>query len=338
MKTGKPFVQSIVLFFLIVAAATLAQAQNNSITGSVFDAQTRQPVSDLYVELQDRLGFTLARTRVRGGGHFVFSGLRAGEFQIKILTFGTNYEETVQDVRLVSLPLGNGRYSSDVAYVDIYLKLDRRKINAGSPGKASVVFVQEVPDEARKLYKKGVEQLADKKDEGLDALKKAIEILPTYYDALDRLGSEYVLRQKYQEAAPYLIRAIDVNKRSYSSFYALGIVGYNLKNWQAAIEALREATTINPQSINAQIFYGMVLRIDGQLEKAEKALLQAKSLSEKNSSPIAELHWQLALLYEKTARYKEAADELERYLKIAPKSANAEQIKKLIGDLRAKAK
>lgn len=223
-----------------------------------------------------------------------------------------------------------------MAYIDVYLKLDPRRVNRENLGAASVVFAQEVPGEARKLYKKGVDQLDDKKDAGLDSLKKAVEIFPTYYDALDRLGTELVLRKQYSEAAPFLIRAIDVNGRSYSSFYALGVASYNLKNLPAAIEALRAATVINPQSVNAQIFYGMVLRIDGSYEKAEKTLLQAKNLAK--NAPIGEIHWQLALLYEKTNRYREAADELELYLKVEPKTANAEQIKKLIADLRAKAK
>jgi tetratricopeptide (TPR) repeat protein len=337
MNLCKQLVQSIVLFSLIIAAATIAQAQNSSITGLIFDAQSRSPVENLYVELGDQLGLSLAQTRADSAGRFSFSGLRGGTYQIKVLTFGTNYKEEVQDVRLVTLPLGNGRYASDMAFVQFNLKLDPRKINIGSGGAATVVFVQEIPDDARKLYKKGVKQLEDKKDEGLDSLKQAVEIFPTYYDALDRLGSEYVLRKQYDEAASYLTRAIDVNKRSYSSFYALEFASYNLKNMTAAAEALRAATTINPQSVNAQLFYGMVLRIEGSFEKAEKALLQAKSLSEK-TSPVAEIYWQLALLYEKTARYKDAADELERYLKIAPKTADAEKIKKLIADLRAKAK
>jgi hypothetical protein len=337
MKSGKQLVQSIVLFFLIIVAAPVAQAQNNSISGSVFDAQSRTPVFDLYVELLDSLGRTLARTRVNGG-RFVFRGMGGGDYQVKILTYGTNYQETTQDVRVVSLPMGNGRYSSDMAQVDVYLKLDPRKIKVGSGGAASVIFIQEVPDEARKLYKKGVALLVDKKDEGLDSIKQAIEIFPTYYDALDRLGNEYVVRKQYSEAAPYLIKAVDVNKRSYSSFYALGLVGYGLKNLPAAIEALGAATTINPQSISAHLFHGMVLRMNGDFEKAEKALLKAKSLSSEKISPVAEIYWQLGLLYEKTARYKEAADQLERYLKIESKAPNAEQVKKLIADLRAKAK
>jgi tetratricopeptide (TPR) repeat protein len=336
MKPCGQLIQSGVLFFLIIGGVTLAQAQNNSINGHVYDAQNRAPVGNLYVELLDSLGISLARGRVDSTGRFFFGGLRSGTYNVKVVTAGTNYLETIQEVRLVSLPTASGRLSSDVAYVDVYLRLDPRRVSTGSGGAATVVFAQDVPDEARKLYKKGAAQLEDKKDEGLDALKRAVEIFPNYYDALDRLGSEYVLRKQYQEAVPYLIRAIDVNRRSYSSYYALGVASYNLKNLPAAIEALHAATVINPTSINAQLFYGMVLRIDGSFEKSEKALLQAKSLAK--SAPVAEIHWQLGLLYEKNARYKQAADELESYLKVVPKGTDTEKVKKLIEQLRAKAR
>jgi tetratricopeptide (TPR) repeat protein len=321
----------------LIAAALPAGAQSiNSIYGRVVDAQSRQPVADLFVELLDWVGASRSRSRLDTSGRFEFVGLPSGSYQIKVLTFGTIYRETIQDVRVVALSLGNGRYSPDTAYVDIYLKFDPKKAGTGD-GAATVVFAQDVPSDARKLYKKGAGQLDDKKDEGLETLKKAIEIFPTYYDALDRLGREYVLREKYEEAAPYLTKAVDVNKRSFSSFYALGIANYKIKNMTGAMDALREATTINPSSIPAQLFYGLVLRMDGNYELAEKALLHAKTLSEK-SAPNAEIHWQLALLYEKTGRYKEAADELEMYLKIAPKTTDVDKIKKMIADLRAKAK
>jgi tetratricopeptide (TPR) repeat protein len=337
MRPGRQFIQSIVLLFLIAVGAVLAAAQNNSsIFGQVYDARSRASVGNLYVELQDGLGLTLLRGRVDSTGRFIFRGLNGGTYNVKVLAIGTNYQDTVQEVRLISVPLGRGRYSADTAYVDVYLKPDPRRVNTGSGGRATVVFAQEVPDEARKLYKKGAGQLDDKKAEGLETLKKALAIFPNYYDALDLLGGEYVRREQYAEAVPHLIKAIDVNQRSYSSFYALGVASYNLKDLNAAGEALRAAVTLNPQSVNAQLFYGMVLRINGNYEPAEKALLQAKSLSK--SAPVAEVHWQLGLLYEKIGRYGQAADELEQYLKIEPKRANAEQVKKLIEQLRAKAK
>jgi regulator of sirC expression with transglutaminase-like and TPR domain len=46
----------------------------------------------------------------------------------------------------------------------------------------------------------------------------------------------------------------------------------------------------------------------------------------------------LAQIYSNSNRYKEAADELEVYLKEAPDARDAERIKTLINQLRAKAK
>ena len=338
MNPRKYLFQSIVLAFLFIAGSAIAaHAQSFTINGTVFDAQTRRPVGDLYVELQSFGGRSFGRVRVEPSGRFVFRLSNPGTYTVKVLTLGTNYLETSQEVELRTFPLGGGRFSSDQVFVDFQLKLDPRKINVGSGGAPTVVFAQDVPDEARKLFKKAVEQLGDKKDTGLDSLKQALEIFPNYYDALDLLGTEYVRRQQYIEGVPFLLRAIDVNQRSYSSYYALGIASYSLKDIQAAIKALRAAVTINPLSIQAQVFYGMVLRINGDFAPAEKALLEAKKLTE-DRTPFAEVHRQLGLLYNETGRYKEAADELERYLKVAPKGTDKEAVKKQIAELRAKAK
>ncbi|HEX8198392.1 MAG TPA: tetratricopeptide repeat protein, partial [Pyrinomonadaceae bacterium] len=63
---------------------------------------------------------------------------------------------------------------------------------------------------------------------------------------------------------------------------------------------------------------------------------QAKSLNKNNS--VAEIHWQLALLYNKLGRNQEAAVELESYLKILPNASNKEDIKNLIAKLRKETK
>ncbi|MGI9068747.1 MAG: tetratricopeptide repeat protein [Pyrinomonadaceae bacterium] len=70
-----------------------------------------------------------------------------------------------------------------------------------------------------------------------------------------------------------------------------------------------------------------------QWASAETHLKQAKSL---NKTPRAEIHWQLALLYNQIGRYAEAANELESFLKVQPDSRDAEQLRKLIGELHKK--
>ena len=170
---------------------------------------------------------------------------------------------------------------------------------------------------------------------GFDEIKEALKIFPAYYDALNALGREYVARKEYQKSLEYLIRSIDINQRSFSSFYALAYACYQLNHRPEALEAARGATIIQPSSVNAQLLYGTLLRLDGSYEKAEKVLLEAKKLSK---DTLPEVHWQLALLYNRVGRNKEAADELELYLKAQPDARDRKDIQDLIAKLRKQSK
>jgi tetratricopeptide (TPR) repeat protein len=303
----------------------------NRIDGIVWDPN-RRPVSDVYVELQDELYRTLNRVRTSSSGRFSFTVARQGNYIIKVLTTGTNYLEHTEAVEIVQIT----QTSADNVYLDIYLKLDKRKINSGVNGVTEAVFVQEVPDEARKLYNSGTKALGNNDIKGLEKIEAALKIFPDYYDALNTLGREYVQRKEYEKSFPYLIKAIDINQRSYSSFYTLGYAAYQLNHIPEALKAAEAATILQPNSINALLLYGTVLRLDGNYEKAQKTLLQANNFSK--NYPIPEIHWQLALTYNKLGRNKEAADELETYLKIRPDADNKKEIKDLIAKLRKEVK
>lgn len=306
----------------------------NRIEGTVWNPE-RQPVTNVYVELQNEFLSTLRRVQTSSSGRFSFIGMPAARYTIKVLPAATNYLEYAENVDLVTYTDKNtGRSSSDTVYLDIYLTYDKRKINFGTSGITEAVFVQEVPEEARKLYNRGVKNI-DSKDvnKGFAEIEAALKIFPDYYDALNMLGRSYTQRKEYQKALPFLIKSIDINQRSFSSFYALAYACYQLKHIPEAIEASRGATILQPNSLNAQLLYGTVLRIGGNHEKAMQALLQAKKLSK--NSPISEVHWQLALLYNRTGKNKEAVDELEAYLKILPDAPNAKEVRQLIDKLRS---
>ena len=338
MKPRTIFAQAGVLIVIFVLTVSAANAERlfsigdsgstvliNSISGQVWDPY-RHPVSDLYVELMNDSYMTISRQRI-SNGRFVFNGVQAGTYKVKVLTLGTNYLEQTQDVQIVNTVRG----ASDQQFLDFYLKFDPRKVTLGPNGMPGEIYAQEVPDEARKHYQKGIELLYDKKDKGLIELEEAVKIFPNYYDALNRLGTEYVQRKEYQKAVPHLIKAIDVNQRSHSSFYALGYAAYQMNRIPEAVEAARAATILKPDSITSYWLYGTVTRINGNYDLAEKALLQAKKLSKK---PFPEIHWQLALLYNKLNRNNDAATELETYLKAQPEATNKKEIQDLISKLR----
>jgi Flp pilus assembly protein TadD len=302
----------------------------NRIEGIVWDPR-RRPVPDVYVELQTENYSSINRVRTDATGRFSFIGVAGGHYNIRVLTSGTNYLEYSEGIDVVNVVRG----SSDQVYLDIYLKVDKRKISTGLADMTGAVFVQDVPEEARKLYKKGIKDINDG-DKGFNEIEEALKIFPNYYDALNTLGLEYVARKEYQKAVAYLIKCIDINRRSFSSFYALAYAAFQLNHRSEALEAIRAAVILQANSLNAQLLYGTLLRLEGSYKNAEKALLEAKKLSK--NSPVAEVHWQLALLYNKLERNKEAADELELYLKILPDAHDKKPIQELIAKLRRETK
>jgi tetratricopeptide (TPR) repeat protein len=162
-------------------------------------------------------------------------------------------------------------------------------------------------------------------------LRKALEIFPQYFDALELMGTEQVKANEYEAAVPVLTKALEINSRAYSSCLALGVAQYNLKQVQPSIESFRRALLLNERSINANLWLGIALRQTSRPEEAETYLRQADHLS---GSKLPDAHWQLALLFNQLKRYKEAADELELFLKVQPDAQDYEQIKKLIARLR----
>lgn len=304
----------------------------NSITGFVFN-EYRKPLPDAYVELLNDLNVMMFRTKTNGSGLYTFRGLPSGIYNVKVLHYGVDYEGQTRSVSLVGLSIipGSGSVSEQV---DFYLKA-KKKTNAGPLAAPGVIYAQEVPDNAKRLYEAGIEDLSNKKEnEGFDKLKKAIEAFPNYFLALDRLGTEYVVRGYYAPAFVLLTKATEVNPRSFSSTFGLGLALYRLQQYDKAIENLRRATEIYNKSPDAYLWLGISLHQNKNLSQAETALTQANKLSEGKS---AEIHWQLARLYKDQNRLGESADELELFLKYKPDAENAEKIKEMIKFLRQKA-
>jgi tetratricopeptide (TPR) repeat protein len=321
----------------MMVAASVAQGRN-AITGTVF-GEAHRPVPDVYVELTDDFNSTINRSKTDAAGRFAFNGLISGRYRVKALPYGTGYLEQTQEVVLTSISAVPGS-GADRQNIDIVLKLDERFNASPFAVVAGVVFAQDVPEPARRLYLEGVRYLREKKEqEGFENLKKAIEIFPEYYLALDRLGGEYATRgnsdRSYYEAGLVLLtKAVEVNPRGPSSVFGLGWTQYQLGLNSEAIETLTRLTTLAGKSADAYLWLGKALKRASILDRAEKAFKQANALSK---GKIADIHWQLAGLYSDQKRYAEAADEFEQFLKAQPKAADAEKIKVLIKQLREKA-
>lgn len=302
----------------------------NSITGYVFDPQ-RRPVAQIPVELRDEVYQTIARTRTDGSGRYYFSGLSAGRFSVRVLPLGTNLEEQIQEVEIINF-VARGSATTENAQKDFYLRFPK---GSGENPVNGVVFYQEVPEPARKLYEKGISHIENNKTEvGLQDLQDAIRLFPDYYLALDKSGSEYIKLQKYEDARTAFSKAVVVNPRSFNSWYGLGFANYALKQSDAAVEAAQKAVAISSNSVQALLFLGISLRQAKRYNESEKSLKDAKKLSK---GKVPDVHFNLALLYAYNLnRYDDAANELELYLKAKPDGVDTSNVSKLIKYFREK--
>jgi tetratricopeptide (TPR) repeat protein len=227
----------------------------------------------------------------------------------------------------------------EVVTVDFNLSLPRGARRAGADtGTAGTVFYQKIPDTAKAEFLKGVKSLETNAfDDAVPPLKRAIEIFPDYYDALEMLGTEYVRRGDFPTALPLLTRAVEVNKNGYG-YYPLGVALIESKRRDDGIKALQRAVELFPNSINANMRLGKELARDEQRRpEAIKAMENVARLAGKR---VPEAYLALASLYSKNQQYREAADAMEIFSQTIPESDTERRgkMKSVVEQLRQKAK
>lgn len=334
-SASKPFVISLVLGFLFLFCVQSVSAAN-TIAGRVYDKQ-RNLVIDIDVELLDEYYRLLRRTKTDGAGYYQFDGLNNGNYTVRVGAYRFDFLEQSQYIEIASVSAIPGQMGSSYNPVDFYLIPKRGGIR---DAELSVVFAQEVPKSAEAAYKKATDHLSRKRtDEGIAGLKEAVRLFPKYYSALQRLGQELYLKKLYGESAHYLLKAVEINPRSATSFYYIGYSFYHLGKdyYKAAITSLNKAAELAPASYQIFLLLGRVERSSGKFADAEKHLLQAKKFA---ASKVPEVHMELAKLYgNDLKKFNEAANELELYLKASDASeAEKQDVKNTIGNLRQKAK
>jgi len=321
----------LMLWIGALVPSVAGQANRSSIGGMVFDEQ-RNPVREVQVELLNDFNSVIQRTKTDGSGRFVFRAVSWGRFVIRVLPLGTNFEEQTQDVEISGVG-ADGRPIADNVQVDIRLRVRRNRSDVDQV--TGILFAQDIPPEAKKLYETAVLDLdSNRPDVGKAGLESAIKAFPTYYLALTKLGLLYIGEQKFEKAIDVLTQAIRVNERSFTGWYGLGYSAYLLNKPEAAIIAAQHALELEKNSVNALFILGLSQRQLKKYEAAEKSLIQAKKLDKGKTS---EINWNLALLYaHNLKRYTDAANELETYLKNEPDAPNKEAVRKLIKQFREK--
>jgi tetratricopeptide (TPR) repeat protein len=325
-----------VLFFIFGIFFLTQNLSASTISGVVYDPY-RNPLPDVDVELLDDLYRQYpvnGRTRTDGNGRYSFSSLSDGNFNVRVLPFRYDYNDQSQYVQLATLSVRGNGTGNLYEIRDFYLTAKKGSLEESELG---VVFAQEVPEEAEKVFEQAIKEISkNRTDEAIAGLRQAINLFPKYYLALSQLGTTLALRGEYGEAFPLLFKAAEVNPKSPKTLFYLGLSLHKLKYHKAAVTALSRAHLMAPASALVLLTLGSAERLEGKYEDAETHLIKAKKIAK---TGVPDIHWELAQLYGlNMKKYKEAVEELERYLKIGKyDEAFTKKVKRLIAEYQEKA-
>lgn len=336
---------SVVIMCLSLAVPSLGQAPGSTrglssgdgthtIQGRVFfpSGQTIS-VTTVKVNLESVNSSGGGSTTTDQDGSFRFNNVRAGNYSV-VVEGGKEYETAREPVSI-----DPGGTSGPITSITIHL---RPKVDASNPAFAGI------PQAALDLYQKGT-AAAQKNDPkaATELLGKAVTTYPNFPLALSELGLQYLKLKQMDKAAETFAALLKLKPADAAAHLNLGIALYNQgsafasqqkwddaqKNLDASEAQLREAIKLNSPGPAAHYYLGMLLIKFKAYEEAQKELELAISNGGEN---LALAHKFLGGVYISTHKNKEAAEELEKYLKLEPKAPDAGQIKETIKSLRAK--
>jgi Tfp pilus assembly protein PilF len=326
------------LLMLVSSATARAQAVGSSrglpdsggqhtIQGRVYLPSGRGAAEGIIVKLDGNVVGT-RRGSTDADGSFLFNSLPAAEYTITV-DAGAEYEVMRQSVVIYGANAGGiGVYTSGQK-----LMVDFHLVPKGSAAAEEKLFAG-VPKDAVENYKKGVQSArAGNSKKAVEQLTAALAVHPKFVPALSELGDQYRALKEWDKLVDSMQELLKLKPDDSHAHLNLGIALYNQKKLADAEAELRESIKSNSADPIAHYYLGLTLVNKRSYTEAESEL----ELTIKNGGDnLALAHKYLGGLYLSSKKNQQAADELDKYLKLEPKAADAERIKDTIKNLRSK--
>jgi Flp pilus assembly protein TadD len=263
-------------------------------------------------------------------GTFGFRNLVGGSYTIAIEA--SEFYEGVRESVFID-DGGNqiGRTVARVITVPIHLQFKREAREKLGVLNASLA---NVPKKALDLYYKALETAPSDAKKAVELLNNALAIYSEFPLALSELGVQYLRLNQPGKASEALSSAVRLSPEDTEARLNLGIALLNQGEFQRAEEELRHTLKKNEQLATAHMYLGMTLLKLNKHDEAEREFVRATGLP--GGEYLAQAYKYLGGLYWRKGELRQAADALEKYVKLSPKAPDAERIRNTIKEFRSK--
>jgi Tfp pilus assembly protein PilF len=292
-----------------------------TIQGKVF-LPNGQPASGVTVSFSGT-EFVSGTVQTDDSGNFRFSNLVAGNYTVTVK--GTEAFET--ETESVSM----GKESSAGQASTVVFNLRNKGTKKGDL--SANPFFAKVPKDAVKKYQEAAEGV--KKNDlkaAIAALDEAIAIYPDFALAYNEKGLLLVKQNDLDKAMEAYVKAIQIKPDYFEAKFNFGYALLNKKDYERTELIFRDLLQQKNDMPTAHLYLGIALIGLKKWDAAEASLKQAISL--KGGENLAMAHRYLGGIYMQKKRNAEAAAELQKYLDLTPKAADADKIKTMIADLK----
>ncbi|MGE5114800.1 MAG: hypothetical protein ACM3JB_28390 [Acidobacteriaceae bacterium] len=282
----------------------------STISGSLIGLDGR-PIPDGEIQLQSLVtGTALATANSSINGSFQFVNVPTGEYEIVAYR---GIEQTRQRVKCDLTGLNM-----------VVLRLSTSQAQAGSGDTVSVTALR-VPGKARDLLAKAQQAFQKNKlEEAWKQVQKALDVLPTYSEALTLRGILRISKGDHTGGAEDLQASIK-NDGNYSlAYFALGALQNVQGQFDQARQTLEQGLRVQPTSWQGYFELSKSMLGKSDYRSALKDIVKAESLGSKYPPVyLVKAHALLGLKF-----YGEAATAFEHYLQLEPGGPNAADARK----------
>jgi len=310
--------------FLCATGVSLAQV-GHTLLGRVLLPNGSSPSRPMKLTLTST--GVLLTTYTDTEGRYAFSGLSNRIYEITIEGDNETYETTTVRVDVFTLTAAPADYTENI-------QLRGKDLQVVSRQAPSTVDEADglVPAKARKEFQEGEKSASENQTEWAIAhFREAVSVYPSFYSALVALGDQYEKLSRHDDAISAYKAAVEIKPDRVRAVAALGAALTRQKKYSDAIPWLRKSVELDSKGSVSYLYLGLAELNTGNLADAERDIRKAYTIGKQ---PVAHIY--LASVYEHKSDLAAALDELELFIKEAPDSPQAPEVRSNIDKIQRK--
>ena len=312
---------AVALFVFLAAPKVEAQGADHTLYGDLIIDESKasglKPLTfDVILYTEGKV--LISRQSTPNNGRFRFNNLPVGLYELAIEVENSEIARLTVDLR--------SPFLKDVRR-DIEFEW-RLPTDPAQPGVISARDTYARSSASQKLFT-SARQAAGKKQyqTAVELLQQITSVDGKDFEVWFELANIHFRQKKLAEAENEYLRAIDVHSEYFPALLNLGRLELFQKQFDVAIQVLGQTVNLRPDSADANYFLGEAYL---QSKRGSSAVMFFNEALRLDPRGMAEVHLQLARLYNRAGMKDKASAEYEKFLKKKPDYPERKKLREYI--------